>query len=234
MVEYSVCTLYARRFDASPGRNPTGTGASASGHRSHTEEWWWPAWPCRGSTALVICPCPACPDDHSHSRFSPLLALVLPDIILFWSIWFRHSDHGWIHSTLISTVCLVQSSVGLGNSPAPGSSAQSFSHSKLLEFERRTTPRRWRRQTTDQTAPPTTPTSTRALPLGETTGTPADTPGLRAAVHSSRRTSRRVAAGGERVPGERGGAGESSEGCAVRGAGRERARREGERGSGGS
>ena len=135
MVEYSVCTLYARRFDASPGRNPTGTGASASGHRSHTEEWWWPAWPCRGSTALVICPCPACPDDHSHIRFSPLL--VLPDIILFWSIWFRHSDHGWIHSTLISTVCLVQSSVGLGNSPDSGSSAKSFSHSKLLEFERR-------------------------------------------------------------------------------------------------
>ena len=93
----------------------------------------------------------------------------------------------------------------------------------------------------DQTTPTTTPTSTRALPLGETTGTPADTPGLRAAVHSSRRTSRRVAAGGERVRGERGvreNAVRGKEGCAVPGSGRvysrERARREGERGSGGS
>ena len=67
----------------------------------------------------------------------------------------------------------------------------------------------------------TTNTSTRALPLGETTGTPADTPGLRAAVHSSRRTSRRVAAG-ERGCGGSGGCGRKFGGvCCSRGWARE-------------
>ena len=43
--------------------------------------------------------------------------------------------------------------------------------------------------------PPPTPQRERYPGTRETTDAPADTPGLRAAVHSSRRTSRRVAAG---------------------------------------
>ena len=71
------------------------------------------------------------------------------------------------------------------NSPAPARVPSQNSS----RFERRLT------VGDDQTTPTTTPTSTRALPLGETTDAPADTPGLRAAVPSWRRTSRRVAAG---------------------------------------